>query len=199
MTHHPSTGAEAVLTLQNMLKDARERYAHLPDGRREAEGAAAHRGFLYQRAEQMAGEDSTMPNVATLQRAGVRFAMEGLTLEPMNDAADQASLQMHWRGGECSADFDRLHIDEQRMMGWAASWARQGFPSVQIPHKYAAALVATVVPEIEPIRPPWPCFLVRVPDGLISLVGIKDHQPHDVQLLLCVHMAGRWSFTAIAA
>ena len=139
-----------------------------------------------------------MPTVATLQRAGVRFAMEGLTLESVNDSVDQASLRMHWRGGECPADFERLHIDEQRMAGWAATWARQGFPSVQMHHKYAAALVATVVPEITPIRPPWPCFLVRVPDGLISLVGMTDRQPHDVRLLLCVHMAERWSFTAIA-
>lgn len=50
-------------------------------------------------------------------------------------------------------------------------WAQEAFPQITMPHKYAAALLATAVPTdlLDAVRAPWMCFRIDVPDGLIQL------------------------------
>ncbi len=51
------------------------------------------------------------------------------------------------------------------------AWAQGGFQSIVLPHKFAAALMAT---DIDPDAIfPWPAFEIRVPDGLIVAGGEK--------------------------
>lgn len=55
----------------------------------------------------------------------------------------------------------------------AAAWAQSGLQSVQFPHKYAAALMATDTSALsaEDIKLPWPAFEVLIPPGLIPPQG----------------------------
>lgn len=67
----------------------------------------------------------------------------------------------------------------------ASRWAMCGFPTITIGHKTAAALCATKMrPEdaVEFVRPPWPAFCIRLPNGLLS---ISDNGlPRDAQVLV---------------
>lgn len=62
----------------------------------------------------------------------------------------------------------------------AARWAHYGFPIVQYSgHKYAAALMATKIPEGE-ILPPWKTFLIELPTGLLQTRGGDDNEYRDI-------------------
>lgn len=54
---------------------------------------------------------------------------------------------------------------------WAARWAGCGFPQVTLGHRLASSLCATRMdPEAaEAVMPPWPAYLVLVPDGLFEV------------------------------
>ena len=54
----------------------------------------------------------------------------------------------------------------------AGRWAMCGFPTITMGHKTAAAFCATKMrPEdaAEFVRPPWPAFCVRLPNGLLQI------------------------------
>src|SRR5208337_2814669 len=60
----------------------------------------------------------------------------------------------------------------QRSIVLAARWAHFAFPVVQLQgHKYAAALMSTQPRPDEP-KLPWPTFLLEVPLGLVTTVGV---------------------------
>lgn len=61
------------------------------------------------------------------------------------------------------------------------SWASNGFPQISLPHKLAAALMATAVPEehIAEIEQPWTTFMVAVPNGILPPCSI-DGKPVDI-------------------
>ena len=67
-----------------------------------------------------------------------------------------------------------LPCDQITLLG-AARWADQGFPQVTMGHKYAAALMATNVPEemAAEVRPPWPAFIIEIPDGLLPILNAE--------------------------
>jgi hypothetical protein len=56
-------------------------------------------------------------------------------------------------------------------VSFAACWAACGFPQVLLPHRLAASLMATKIPAeaLPEVESPWTCFMVAVPDGLLSL------------------------------
>jgi hypothetical protein len=58
---------------------------------------------------------------------------------------------------------------ENALLLGAYRWLGCGLPQVTMGHKYAAALLATSVPEQvhEFITPPWRAFIIQVPNGLI--------------------------------
>jgi hypothetical protein len=55
-------------------------------------------------------------------------------------------------------------------------WAHAAFPSISMGHKYAAALLVTNASKeaVDLVRPPFPTFLIEVPEGLLFLDGNKD-------------------------
>ncbi len=60
---------------------------------------------------------------------------------------------------------DELGTREMMIMRY---WGQQGAQSVQIPHTYAAALMATDVRDsLRGHSLPWPCFMIHVPAGLL--------------------------------
>ena len=67
----------------------------------------------------------------------------------------------------------------QRILA-AAKWAACGLPLVVLGHKYAAALMATSIADdcFEVIEPPFPSFVIDVPDGLLAFDG-SDECPGD--------------------
>jgi len=68
----------------------------------------------------------------------------------------------------------------------AARWAHYGFPIVQYGnHRYAAALMATKVPEGE-VLPPWKTFLIELPTGLLRTRG-ADGEYDDLAYCMVNH------------
>lgn len=49
-------------------------------------------------------------------------------------------------------------------------WVACGAPAIRVGHTYAAALIATDVPEDKSeIKPPWPFFYIEVPNDLLKV------------------------------
>jgi hypothetical protein len=62
-------------------------------------------------------------------------------------------------------------VDGELTLIGLGRWARAGYPQIQITHRYAAALLVTSVADdvLEHVHPPWPAFVLEVPEGLIDL------------------------------
>ena len=118
-----------------------------------------------------------------LKRMGLTNALDGVRLVPDGDM-----LNIH-----APDDLLDWNEDMARIISWAAEWSRLGFPIVQMPHRFAAALMCTEVPPVQDalIRPPWPQFLVSVPTGMLSILG-PDGSQLNVDRVSCVHHAGHW-------
>lgn len=71
------------------------------------------------------------------------------------------------------------------------SWASSGFPQISLPHKLAAALMATSVPEehIAEIEQPWLTFMVAVPNGILPPCLI-DGKSVDITHVGLTHLIG---------
>lgn len=138
----------------------------------------------------MSNERNWWSTVEELKRVGVAYAMDGVQLLPNGDLADIDIGR--------ATDLANQHPDTRRICVWAAEWSRLAFPTVQMPHKYAAALMCTAVPPLddEDIKPPWPYFLVNVPNGLLPMVN-DDGARFEVDRIMCVHYEGRWSVHAL--
>ena len=62
---------------------------------------------------------------------------------------------------------------------FGAKWVDCACPQVQMPHTYAAALMATRVPEdmLEDLEAPWDAFVIAVPGGLLEMIDpSKDNR-----------------------
>lgn len=82
------------------------------------------------------------------------------------------------------------HPTTHRQVMAAARWADYAFPVVQLAsHRYAAALMATQ-PSAE-ARAPWPAFVIRVPNGLLSTESDKGVDEEITHVL--VHQFDMWS------
>lgn len=69
----------------------------------------------------------------------------------------------------------------------AARWYDQGLPTVQMGHKYAAALMASCVsPESvsEGVRAPWKAFVIEMPDRLLSTLNPQSGKLEDITHVL---------------
>jgi len=64
-----------------------------------------------------------------------------------------------------------MTTDGYNAFGWHGKWYHYGCQSLEIEEKYAASLCATKVAptELEYVKLPWPCFVVRVPKFLQNL------------------------------
>src|SRR5271154_5387838 len=67
---------------------------------------------------------------------------------------------------------------EQILAIGSARWADCGFPQIVVGHRYAAALMATHIPEevLSYVRPPWPAFFIELPDGMLPIIGEKGKE-----------------------
>ena len=83
----------------------------------------------------------------------------------------------------------------------SSSWADHGFPVVQMGHKYAAALMATAIPDL-PINAPWPAFYLEVPRGLLHTKSLGGTRCDIYGILVAQHMhltlGTAWSFVAFS-
>ncbi|WP_394831658.1 hypothetical protein LVJ94_34615 [Pendulispora rubella] len=55
------------------------------------------------------------------------------------------------------------------MLGWAAEWARSGFPHVHVDDLLAASMMASKMPRstVADLQTPWPAFRLDLPTGLL--------------------------------
>lgn len=61
------------------------------------------------------------------------------------------------------------------LLAFAAHWADQAFPQLEVGQKYAAALMATKLSDpaiLSDIKPPWRAFLLEVPPGLLPVDSV---------------------------
>lgn len=79
-------------------------------------------------------------------------------------------------------------------------WAHAALPQITMGHKYAAALMCTVVPDdvLEEIRAPWEAFLIQVPNGLVHFIDRRNRLV-SVRAVLVTREPddGRWSYVAL--
>lgn len=63
---------------------------------------------------------------------------------------------------------------------WFARWGELAFPRIQTSHSFAAQLMATTVSkkELPFIEPPWPAFLVEVPEGMLPIATRDGTMTH---------------------
>lgn len=129
-----------------------------------------------------------------LKRTGMHHALAGVALEPSTDG----QLNIFLGRGAPARELAVQHVDTQRVCAWAAEWARLAFPTVQLSHKYAAALMCTAVPPVDDadIVPPWPYFLVHVPSGLLTILA-SDGRPIEIDRISCIYHREHWSIHAI--
>lgn len=64
-----------------------------------------------------------------------------------------------------------LASDGYQAFGWQPKWYHFGCQSLEVEDRYAASLCATQIArsELDDVRLPWPCFIVRVPKVLESV------------------------------
>jgi len=122
------------------------------------------------------------------------------------DAFDR--LMAYFRSsGLTVAEAMMLLPNEQITLLGVSRWADQGFPQIIVGHKYAAALMATHVSEdmAAEVQPPWPAFLIELPNGLLPIKG-EDGKELFLQRVL-VHrttfttetgIGGSWQFVAFS-
>lgn len=108
-------------------------------------------------------------------QSGTRFGSRGLSVR--RDMAPPPDAHAHFVA----------------TIGFVAEWARLAFPTIQISHRYAAALMATK-PADDDIRCPWPFFLITVPDGLIAADNRGSLDP--ISYVACMHIDNLWTLLA---
>jgi hypothetical protein len=96
---------------------------------------------------------------------------------------------------------DAFMADSELSSAATALWARNGFPTVEMGHKFAAALlVSNITPDLlEMLKPPWSSFMITVPDNLLFLADEETKQPVPVRRVLVFQIDGKlgsWSYIA---
>lgn len=87
---------------------------------------------------------------------------QGLPLAEALDVAAQEILDKSSYRFIATFDLSRCWVEH-----WY-QWAELGFPRVQLPHRYAAMLMATSIAESEipNVKVPWANFIIEMPEGL---------------------------------
>jgi hypothetical protein len=65
-------------------------------------------------------------------------------------------------------------------------WVHAGFPQINLGHKFAAALLVTNATEevVQQVRPPFPAFMIEVPDGLLYVNNPQTNQQESIRRIL---------------
>lgn len=84
-------------------------------------------------------------------------------------------------------------------------WVHAGFPSVQMGHRYAAALLTTnaTAEAIDMARPPFTAFMIELPDGLLCIENPSTKEPEPLRRILVSRIQSArlpdgwaWAYTA---
>lgn len=81
----------------------------------------------------------------------------------------------------------------------SALWCDQGFPVISMPHTYAAALLATNVPQnvLELARAPWRAFWIDVPESLLFAWDNRENREVQVTGVLVTRFENdSWNYAA---
>lgn len=112
------------------------------------------------------------------------------------DAFDRYIVSLRERGEQGDLWAARRYCDfevpdTQCTMFLLYSWARHGFRQLCSSHRYAAALMTTSIPPsmLADLEPPWPCFALDLPSGLLTMQG-KDGR--EVPLVFAIIRRGMW-------
>ena len=83
-------------------------------------------------------------------------------------------------------------------------WAHEGYPQVNIGHKYGAAVLTTAIPKdlLPQVRSPWSCFNITLPDDLIMIWNPSKGAPESVRDLVVMQVEHKtkglvWAYVAI--
>lgn len=119
------------------------------------------------------------------------------TLEEAN-AMGQAMLTMLSRvNAKWAYDALTNDIPSQDLMFGSAAWAECAFPVIQLgSHKYAAALMATSIPNDIEIRPPWPSFVIEMPSNLLYTQDPGTGRDEPLEIIHVVTYGDKWSIYA---
>jgi hypothetical protein len=141
-----------------------------------------------------------LPN---LQSIGERFHPHSY----LNTSDDTAAVQgimaylVGWYRRE-PAEAERLILAFAQSTGHgiilgAARWANQAYPLIQYGHRYAAALMTTSIPECD-INPPWRCFIIDVPNGLLRARGREGVRYLMIQQIIEPDDRKTWTLTGFS-
>lgn len=125
------------------------------------------------------------------------------------DAAEHAQLVSR-DGFALPAKLASLFMGLQSAEGQLTSiglvrWTHAGFPSIQIGHRYAAALLTTnaTAEAIDAARPPFPAFMIELPDGLLSIENPSSGAAEPLRRILVSRISSSrlpdgwaWAYTA---
>jgi hypothetical protein len=100
-----------------------------------------------------------------------RLLSKGATEQQARTAVTQTSYLLLCEQGVSHGEATRLANIEVNL-GW--KWAQSAFATVVLGHRLAASFCATSIPDDPSLSVPlaWPCFRIRVPDGLLAASSI---------------------------
>lgn len=125
------------------------------------------------------------------------FALMARHFEALAASAPQGSIAF-------AAATGFLYLPDQQILQMAATrWVDQGLPTIQMGHKYAAALMSTSIEkaDLSDVPVPWKAFVIDVPAGLLSVE--QGGKLHEVRHVLVQHqtvMVGgkpAWTYVAL--
>jgi hypothetical protein len=87
----------------------------------------------------------------------------------------------------------------------SARWADQAFPTIQMGHKYASALMSTSVSaeDVAELQAPFKAFMIDVPDKLLPVEDPKTGKLFDIHFILAQQLVDHrgslvWNYVAMA-
>jgi len=84
----------------------------------------------------------------------------------------------------------------QELMLGAAQWAHNAYPVLQLGgHRYAAALMATSVPDVE-ILPPWSSFIIDLPTNFLFTANSESGVDEPIDFIHVTTIGDKWSILA---
>jgi hypothetical protein len=173
-----------------------------PQSRQEVAEALHQRREVLRRQMTPAEQRLLAPTKAQIMEMG--SVLWRVTYAHTQDDRTAYDLAETWFAAQSPelADSLALPFDQILALG-GARWADCGFPQIVVGHRYAAALMATHIPtEVLPqVRPPWPAFMVEVPDAMLPIVA-ENGQEITIRRVLVHHVRTEergetWQFLAM--
>lgn len=108
---------------------------------------------------------------AVIDELNLRYPDDGQRPEwdELADAVGESSEAVSRVYATCCCWWDLVAPEFSVTIGqFLTRWLRNGFPRLELSHKYAAALCCTDVPPDVEVRPPWPAWSLVLPSELLG-------------------------------